>query len=220
MVMAKTINILKITAYTILFLALAAGFIAVVTSMQSCNKIKLDGYVPTRIDTVLDVRYYETVKRDTVIKLIEKPFYVKGEPVLIEYKKVDTVFIENAKKLDLVLSLKKSGNRIDAYTINFNDTILKKTIYTNIGNDFILTSQAGKVFIKSKRFYFNGVNAALVYQQPLDADFKKLQLNNAGVKVSTGLNYMDMISLDAGLQYTLKRKELFAFTELNFRFLK
>lgn len=218
--MIKAINILKITGYTILFLAVAAGFIAAVSAMQSCNKISLDGYVPTRIDTVLDVRYKETVKHDTVIRTIEKPFYVKGEPVLIEYKKVDTVFISEAKKLDLILSLTKSGNKIEAYTINFNDTLLKRTMFVNVGNDFSITSQAGKTFIKSKRFYWNGLNAGAEYKQPLDSNIKRFSADNMNYSLTTGFSYFDDLFLDAGFNYEAARNNISLTAKLTYRIFK
>jgi len=217
--MAMTFRVFKIIGLTVLFLCVfVAAFIALM-NLQSCKKIYIDDSpVPVK-DTVLDIRYYETVKHDTVIKLIEKPFYIKGEPVLIEYKKIDTVFLKQAAKLDLVMHLKKSGNRIEATTINFNDTLLKKTLYINVGNDFSLTSQADKVYIKSKRFYFNGLNASLKYDQPID-DVKTFKVKNFSAAVTSGLNYMDMFHFDAGLEYNANAEQIFLTGKLTYRFFK
>jgi len=217
--MIKVFNILKIAGYSILFLILFLGIFIALMNISACKKIYIDDKPVTVIDTVLDVRYYETVKHDTVIKLIEKPFYTKADIEIVYVNKVDSVFINNAKKLDLVLSLTKKGNRIDAYTININDTLLKRTLYTNVGNDFVLTSQAGKVFIKSKRFYWNGLNVSLQYDQPVN-DLKKFNTDNFSASLTTGVNYLDMFSVDAGIEYNNASKNLNVLSKISYRFLK
>ncbi len=143
-------------------------------------------------------------KADTVIKWHEKIVYKKSEPVIVNFQKVDTVFINKAKKLDLVMKLEKKADQITAYTINMNDTLLKESIYVGIGRDFEIISQHGKLFVKSKRFYFSPFIFGYEHKRKVN-DIKNKFTHN--VQLLTGFNYMEKFHFNAGLVYDLSKSE-------------
>lgn len=170
-------------------------------------------------DTTTVERYNVITKRDTVIKWYEKIIEKKSDPVVIYRQKVDTVFIEKTKDMDVMLNVKKRGNELDIFAVNQNGKVIKQYTYKNIGNDFNATSQTGNVFVKTKLFYWNGVAVLGGYELQLR---KHVKLDDgsyfAGIK--SGINYLQIINLDAAINYNFITKEPSFRTDISYKFIK
>lgn len=164
-------------------------------------------------DTNITVRYEKEIKRDTIIKWYEKILYKKAEPEKIFYQKTDTVFVEDSKKLDLMLQVKKENGKLIIKAINQNGITIKEYIYEDVGKNFIAVSQKNNIYVKSKKFNWERINPVLDVQCLLSNG--KVNYN---LGVETGINYKEKAGINAGIIYSFNNKELFLNTNLKIRF--
>ncbi len=156
-----------------------------------------------RSDSVLTI-YNEKTRTDTVVRWYEKPFISNPKVEVVYVQKVDTVYIEKWKNYDLFLSVEKVGNTLLINAVNINGQIIKSRTYNDVGQNFTATAQDSNIFIKSQRFYWEGLRFTAGYNfgrvdsigSPLKFNQDKLSL---GVK--TGYNYMDKLALSAYLKF-------------------
>lgn len=161
-------------------------------------------------DTTTIIRYEYKLSKDTVIKWFEKPIYVKVEPEKIFIQKVDTVFIERTKDMDVMLHVKKQKTDLWITAVNQNGRILKEYIYHNVGDDFTATSQFQNIFVKSKQFEWEGISPLVNYKwQFLNENWKHGRFET-GLK--TGVNYLERYSLNLSIKNPLTQLKD---TELN-----
>lgn len=211
----------KVLSWILIFTFCAVVWIFAVSKIEGC--INKRDVTETETLYIHDTSIVERVitNTDTVIKWYEKIIYKQTVADVVYFQKVDTIFLKQAAKLDLVMKLVKKGDRVDAYTINFNDTLLKQSIFTNVGNDFSLTSQAGKVFVKSKLFYWNGLSAYISYGGTLDKNlFTKFYPQSIRPGIKTGWNYMDKFHTDILLSYNISELNFNTELNLSYKFLK
>jgi hypothetical protein len=165
-------------------------------------------------DTTIFSRYEQELKKDTVIKWYDKLIYQKSVPEKIYIQKTDTVFIETLKNMDLMLQVKKSNNKLIIRAVNQNGMTIKEYVYEDIYNDFIATSKRNDIFVKSKTFYWNGVNSIFNVQWSM---FKDRKLNvNFGLE--TGVDYKNTVDFNAGAFYMPSTKDLLLNTNLKIKF--
>lgn len=166
-------------------------------------------------DTCVVIRYQTELKHDTIIRWYEKVVYKESEPVVIYQQKIDSVFLEKIKFQDVMLKVEKNKKQLHIYAINENDSLIKEIFYEDVGNDFTATSNSnGGIFVKSKRFYFNGIEPFVQYEYNLN---QKQQGYNFGIK--TGVNYNDFIFLKPYISYN-KDKDFNTGIELSLKLIK
>jgi hypothetical protein len=165
-------------------------------------------------DTNVLVRYENEIRRDTVIKWYEKIIYKKSEPEKIYYQKIDTIFTEKTKDLDLMLQVKKENKKLIIKAVNQNGRILKEYVYDDVSNDFTAVSQKENIFVKSKTFYWNSISSIFNVQWSM---FNKNKPDyNFGLE--TGINYKEKIEINSGILYSPAEKDLFLNTNLKIKF--
>lgn len=166
-------------------------------------------------DTCVVIRYQTELKHDTIIRWYEKVVYKESEPVVIYQQKIDSVFLEKIKFQDVMLKVEKNKKQLHIYAINENDSLIKEIFYEDVGNDFTATSNSnGGIFVKSKRFYFNGIEPFVQYEYNYN---RKQQGYNFGIK--TGINYSDFIFLKPYISYN-KDKDFNTGMELSLKLIK
>jgi hypothetical protein len=165
-------------------------------------------------DTSILTRYQKEIKKDTIIKWYEKLIYKNPEPVIRYVQKLDTIFIESTKEMDLMLQVKKSNKKLLIRAVNQNGRILKEYIYDDVYNDFTVTSKKDNIFVKSVVFYWNGLNSIINVQWPI---FNKRKLFcNFGFE--SGIKYKNDIQLNAGILYSPGNKDLLLNSNLKIKF--
>lgn len=165
-------------------------------------------------DTNLLLRYQNEVKKDTVIKFFEKIVHKKSEPEKIYYQKTDTQFIEKTKELDLILKMNKKDRKLIIETINQNGKTIKEYIFDDVNKDFDVISQKSNIYVKSRTFYWNKINAILNFNW-LIPDKKKIQY---GIGVETGINYKSKIDLNTGVLYLPNEKNILLNSNIKIKF--
>jgi hypothetical protein len=165
-------------------------------------------------DTTILTRYEKELKKDTIIKWYEKVIYKKSEPEKIYLQKIDTLFIEKVKKLDLMLQVKKENNKLIIKAINQNGKTLKEYIYDDVYTNFTAVSQKDNIYVNSKMFYWNRINSILNLQWSIFNE-KKLNVNFG---LETGVNYKNKIDLNTGIIYSPGNKDLILNTNLKIKF--
>jgi hypothetical protein len=165
-------------------------------------------------DTTILTRYEDELKKDTVIKWYEKISNKKSESEKIYFQRIDTVFIEKSKELDLMLQVKKENNKLIIKAINQNGKIIKEYIYDNVYKNFTAVSQKDNIYVNSKIFYWNRLNTILNAQWSMFNE-KRLDLNFG---LETGINFKDKIDLNAGVFYSPHFKDLIINTNLKIKF--
>lgn len=178
--------------YIIIFLAVL--LIGVVIYFMTCNSPIERAYeIP---DSNVVNNYVETIKHDTIVKWYENR--KEAKPEVIYAQNVDSIFIASTDDKDVMLSVDKKGNKLHIFALNRAGKILKESFYT-VGNDFTATSAFNRVFVKTKMFYWTGIEVSAESYLPI---------NNLGVSnlkyqgsIESGVSYMDKLSLKAGLEY-------------------
>jgi len=170
-------------------------------------------------DTTVVTRYNTEVQRDTVVKWFQKVVYKEVKPKTIYVQNVDSNFVENAKEQDVMLRVEKENDQLKITALNPNGKTLKEYLYEDIGRDFIATSQKGNLFVKAKKFYWNGLNAQVSYEIPVQKgmDFKT---GNYYLGLSTGINYLDRADLNLLSKWDYQTKDLFVGVSINYKILK
>lgn len=165
-------------------------------------------------DTSILTRYENELKKDTIVKWYEQIVYKKAEPEIIYLQKIDTVFIERTKELDLMLQVKKENKKLIIKAVNQNGKILKEYVYNDVYNDFTAISQKDNIYVKSKMFYWNRLNSIINVQWSMLKE-KKLNINFG---LETGINFKNTLDISAGVLYSPDTKDLLLNTNLKIKF--
>lgn len=193
----------KVLMFVVLFTFIAVSWFYLVSKVAGCFQSPSPEESQTLFVPDVKIKGRVITKTDTVIKWYEKIIYKQSQPEVVYYQKTDTVFINQAKKLDLVMKLEKKGSWVSAYTINFRDTLLKQSIYTGIGNNFTVTAQDGELFVKSQKIYFN----PLLFKYEQSRSLSSLKSFRHNIQALTGFNYLDKTHFNVGLKYNLSEPE-------------
>ena len=178
-------------------------------------------------DTTTITRYESELKRDTVIKWYEKIIRVEREPEKIYIQKIDSVFLEKIKYFDVMLKVDKKGNTLKIFAVNEKDSTLKEYYFNGIYNNFTATSATGKIFVKTNKFEWSGINLQLECNAPLSflrkqksSDFWQPDLFRYYVSLSTGITYKNTLTLNALAHYDPIIKQPFIGLQLNYKIIK
>lgn len=170
------------------------------THMKGCDKqeLKVQQIV---YDTSVVTRYETKIKRDTVIKWYEKIIYKEVKPNTVFVQKVDTQFIEKTKSMDVMLNVNKKGRDLTIYALNQYGQLLKEYHYT-VGDDFTASSATNKLVVKTKKFYWTGLEASTeAYIKPGELIHKDFYTKfNYRASVESGISYYDYLSLKLGIE--------------------
>ncbi len=163
-------------------------------------------------DTSIITRYEKEIKRDTIIKWFDKVKYSRNKPSEIHYQKSDSNKIEAFKEKDLIFKIDKKENELIIKTLNQKDEKIKEYRFNDAGRDFTLVSQNDNIFLKSKNYYFDGIEVGLGY-----AFYKEKAFN---VNITTGVNWRERLYLKALAEYDLNSKTLNAGVSLGIKIIK
>jgi len=148
--------------------------------------------------------YNEKVRTDTVVRWYEKPLFSNPKTEIVYVQEVDTVIIEKWKNYDLFLSVEKLGDELLIQAVNQNGQVIKSRTYRNVGQNFTATAQDSSIFVKSQRFYWEGVRLTADYnfgRADSIGEGLRFKTNNLSLKVKTGYNYMDKLALSGYLKF-------------------
>lgn len=195
----------------LVFLGFIIGIATAISLMVVINK-GCNGGGDSQIvyvhDTTIETRYETQIQKDTVIKWFEKIVWREVKPEVVYYNTVDSIFIVKVQDLDVMLSVKKSGSDLYIYALNQNGKLLKQYVYKNVGNDFTATSQTGNIFVKSKLWYWDGVEPYVETKlgfKEIGKDFYKNL--NYSIGVETGINFKNKADLRLGIGTNLTTGE-------------
>jgi len=197
----------KIIAFCVI--ALVIG-IAIANIFNSCKKPQ--GTITVH-DTTVITRYEKELVRDTVIKWYEKIVWRNVLPEIIYQQKIDSVFVETIKYKDLMLKIEKKGNSLKIFAVNINDSLIKEYNFADVGQDFIATSTTGNIFVKSKKFYFYGIEPFANYSLDNIKDWKG---GNFNIGIRTGIEGFNF-ALKPYINYNTQYKDLRAGLELSYK---
>ncbi|MBM4158580.1 MAG: hypothetical protein FJ216_07360 [Ignavibacteria bacterium] len=191
---------MKIKYYLIISIILVLLTAAV--SFYLSSKWSASNVIILHDTTIVDRWHYE-LSRDTIVKWYEKIQYYKPDPKTIYVQKVDTVFIESSKSLDLMLKVDKIGNKLYIKAINQNGKIIKEYIYDNIGEELHISSQQNNISVKSRLIYYDGI---AIFAQAYSNQFKLINQFEYDIGLETGINYLNKHRLTAGIFYNKSSK--------------
>lgn len=172
-------------------------------------------------DTLIVERIKTVMKTDTVIKWYEVPFYKESKSEII-YIQSDSLIRAGLENKELIISLQKENDRLKIFTHNKSDSIVKEYNFSDVNRDFSATATNRSIFIKSQKFYWNGINLSTELRLPLNnlQSFKNLNMYEKNLDLSTGFNYKEKLSLDFGINYNINTKDYFLFSKLNYKILQ
>lgn len=157
----------------------------------------------TRIvyDTSVVYKYNEVIKRDTVVKWYERVIYKEVPSKTVYVQKVDTAFIEKMKYEDVMLSVSKRGSELKIFALNQAGMLLKEYTY-KVGDDFNASSAKDKLIIKTRKFYWTGIDMTAEGNiNPADILKNDFYRNiNYRISAETGISWYDDVSLKVGLE--------------------
>jgi len=163
-------------------------------------------------DTAIVTRYEKEVKRDTIIRWFERLKYIRNKPEEIHYQKADSNIIESFKEKDLIFKIDKKADELIIKTLNQRNEKIKEYRFDDAGGDFTLISQTNNIFLKSKNFYFDGIDINIGYDIYKD---KKLYLD-----ITSGINWRERVHLRALTGYDLNKKVLNAGINIGIKIIK
>ena len=105
-------------------------------------------------DTNLISKYENQIKRDTVIKFIDRIFYKQIRPKSIAFQKADSVFNTKIKNLDVMLDIEAKKDSLKIFSMNFESNTLKEYSFPSGLPEFRLVAQNNDIFYTEKRPIF------------------------------------------------------------------
>ncbi|MCX6163207.1 MAG: hypothetical protein NTV87_17945 [Ignavibacteriae bacterium] len=204
--------ILGLIIYAVCFLLLSYAL----ARISSCKKVGDIGNTIIIHDTTVVTRYEREVKRDTVVKWYERITSRKPEPEYIYVQKTDSVFSEKFKSYDFMLKVDKAGDMLIIKALNEKDSLIKEYIWSEVGRDFILTSQHKNISLKTQKLYWTGVTSRFALRGDIRT-LKDINECDYTAGLNTGISYMDKLTLTLGAEYSLKNKSAYLNLELNCR---
>lgn len=166
---------------------------------------------PVFINPNLETQLNQETARDTVIKWYERIIYKQSDPEIIYVQKIkrdtihrtDSILITRYRSYDLITKLDKKDNSIIVKTYNDRDSLLKEYTFTNVYNDFTITSQTNNLFVKSNKFQWDGINGFMSAEAKDNQTKGKPILYNLDYRVglSTGYTFQNKYSASASAGY-------------------
>ncbi len=159
---------------------------------------------PTKIvtDTNTEARYSERSKKDTIIRLIEKPVYYESKPSVIYQQHIDSNSINAKNKLDVMLGVERFRNgRLKVYAMNRDSMLLKEEWFDNVGSEFTAYSGTNKVVVKSARFHWTGLKVTTAY----NFDPFNFKAGTPGAGFKSSVEFMNTLEAEVKAGVYLKR---------------
>lgn len=212
-ILSTALNWFKENYAVAIVIALLSFILLIVFKIRS-DYVSTPGVI-IRSDTTI-ITKYETAAADTVVKWYDRIIYSHPPADTVYIQKVDSVFIQQTRWKDVMLSVKKSKDKLTVFAINEYDSLLKEYSFSNIGNSFTALSTYHNVLVESSDFEWTGLNlslSALVSPDQLSTNNYQLSTNNYQLstdnyqlltQIESGLQYKSRITLSALAQYDLR----------------
>ena len=211
-------NKIKLILTIIAYAAIGLGCWWFATKLLGCEKDYAEKKTRIVIDTQTVKRYSEQVKRDTVVKFLEKVIYKQLEPKIIYKQHTDTIFRETMKKKDVMIRIEKDEEDMSIYAYNEEAGEVKEYEFEDVGEDFIATSVDGNIMMQSQRFDWTGVDV-FGGAELLNFKLKEPEYRKYIIGLVTGMKYKDL-KLELGLDMDLNNKDVKTFLKLNYKLFK
>ena len=166
---------------------------------------------PVYLNPNLETQREREVQRDTVIKWYEKIIYKQSEPEIVYVQKIkrdtihrtDSILITRYRSFDLITKLDKSGNNLIVKTYNDRDSLLKEYTFSDVYNDFTITSQTNNLFVKTNKLQWDGLSGFISAEAKEKSTTGKPVLLNLDYRVglSTGYTFQNKLSASASAGY-------------------
>jgi len=158
-------------------------------------------------DTTIVTHYENKLITDTVVKWYEKILFQKVKPDTVKWMRVDTVFLEKVKTMDVMIRVEKKGNILLITAVNQEGKKIKEYVYDRVYDNFIAVSQDSNISIKTQHWYWNGLevfgNVTLGGDKFLNRKFTDL---NYDVGLKTGFNLHEKYYFNIGTKYDFQSK--------------
>ena len=168
--------------------------------------------IPDRVvivDTAIQTVIKTELKKDTVIKWYERIIYKNVTPTSERVDRADTVFLKEVQYMDLMLKVKKDNDVLTIYAVNERDSVVKEYAFQNISDDFTATSMTGGIFVKSKKFDWNGLSAFGTAGHGIKGiTGAKMKTLDYELGLKTGLNVLNAFDLNVSGAYNFTIKDL------------
>ena len=163
-------------------------------------------------DTTILTRYEKELTRDTVIKWYEKIKYIRNKPEKVYYQNTDSNEVNSFRDKDIIFKVDKEKDELIIKTLNEKDMKIKEYRFEGTGRDFILVSQKDNLYLKSKLFYFNGIDVNINYNVFNEKKYY--------VSVSSGINWRERIFLKGFCGYEFRNGILNAGVNLGIKIIR
>jgi hypothetical protein len=202
----------KIIPYLILIVGLVIGGFFLYSAIKSNPEkfLELIGvYINNSKPAVIYVHdtnivnHYDTLfKEIKVPAFIDRIIYKYSDPVIVREQKVDTVFLERIKYLDLMLTLKKAKDKVSIIAVNEKGKVIKEYEFEGIGNNFTAVSDSGNILMRSCNMEWNGVS----WFANMTSNFNKdsIRTPNLQMGFETGVTFFNKIKIDPGIIYDFR----------------
>jgi hypothetical protein len=131
---------------------------------------------------------------------------------MIYYQRTDSNEIESFRDNDIIFKVDKEKDELIIKTLNEKDMKIKEYRFEGTGRDFTLVSQKDNLFLKSKLFYFNGIDVNLGYNVFNEKKYY--------VSVSSGINWRERIFLKGFCGYEFRNGILNAGVNLGMKIIR
>jgi hypothetical protein len=125
-------------------------------------------------------------------------------------KTYDSIFVkevvEKLPKTDVMLMVDKSKDELNITTINQKKKVLRKYIFTGIGNSFTAASDTNNVIVRTDNFELNGISLYMNLHSPFNLDSIKAPSVNVGIE--TGITAFNRLRIEPGIQYNFLGSKL------------
>ncbi len=204
-ILAIILNWFKDNYGLALVVALLIGILLVFLKIRS-DSVYTPGVI-MRSDTLVVTRY-ETLSADTVIKWYDRIIYSHPPADTVYIQKVDSFFIQQTRWKDVMLSVKKSKDKLTVFALNEYDSLLKEYSFSNIGSSFTAMTTYRNVLVESSDFEWTGLNLSLTYLKNYDNNILSSPRDLGGdlipLQIESGFSYHNRITLSALAQYDLR----------------
>ena len=118
-------------------------------------------------------------------------------------KACDSIFVKEVvgklPQTDVMLMVDKSKDELNITTINQKKKVLRKYIFTGIGNSFTAASDTNNVIVRTDNFELNGLSAYVNLHAPFNLD--SIKAPNVNVGIETGITAFNRLRIEPGIQY-------------------
>lgn len=163
-------------------------------------------------DTTVVMRYEKIT--DTVVKWHERVLYSHPKSDTVYIQKVDSVLLRSAPYKDLMLTLKKSKDKLTVFSLNEKDSVLKEYTFSNISGNFTAISAYNNVHVETTSFEWAGLSGG-----PGAKYYPASEIVEYFVSAASGITFR-RLTLSASAEYNFSNKNFYIGTNLNYKLIK